>query len=111
MQSWVLCHRVRLHNALKEVAMFADGIGPPAVLHTSSKVVGVDPDTATVILEDGRRFSGDIVIGADGISVRILLPIAGLHIFFFKANFHAVGGEGSRGRGEHQAVQLGQSSL
>lgn len=34
-----------------------------------SEVVGVeqDSDTATVILADGRRSAGDLVIGADGV--------------------------------------------
>ena len=39
------------------------------MLKTSSVVTAVDPNTATVTLEDGSSFSGDLVLGADGVSV------------------------------------------
>lgn len=29
----------------------------------------VDPESATVVLEDGSKYTGDIVLGADGVSV------------------------------------------
>jgi hypothetical protein len=41
------------------------------VLKTSSVVTAVDPNTATVTLEDGSSFSGDLVLGADGVSVSL----------------------------------------
>ncbi|EKV07623.1 Salicylate hydroxylase, putative [Penicillium digitatum PHI26] len=63
---WLLIHRAHLHEGLKNKAK-APGKGKPAVLHTSSKVTGVDPKTATVILEDGTEVRGDVVIGADGV--------------------------------------------
>ncbi|KAJ5751897.1 Salicylate hydroxylase [Penicillium odoratum] len=63
---WLLCHRAHLHEALKDKAG-APGKGKPAVLHTSCKVAGVDPETATVILSDGTKVHGDVVIGADGV--------------------------------------------
>ncbi|SPQ25596.1 acde7633-ccef-48d4-adfa-3a9f8766258e [Thermothielavioides terrestris] len=65
---WMLAHRVRLHEELKRQATTAEGEGTPAVLKTSSCVASVDPDTATVTLEDGSSFSGDLVLGADGVS-------------------------------------------
>lgn len=37
------------------------------MLHTSSKVVDVDPHNATVTLENGDIIEGDVVIGADGV--------------------------------------------
>lgn len=40
------------------------------MLKTSSIVTDVDPNTATVTLQDGSSFSGDLVLGADGVSVR-----------------------------------------
>ncbi|KAK3994513.1 hypothetical protein QBC44DRAFT_340696 [Cladorrhinum sp. PSN332] len=64
---WVLSHRVRLHEALKGAATAKEGEGPPAVLKTSSRVVDVDAVKGTVTLEDGTKFSGDLVIGADGV--------------------------------------------
>ncbi|EKJ74975.1 hypothetical protein NXS19_008499 [Fusarium pseudograminearum] len=65
---WVLSHRVRLHEELKRLATSTEGKGAPAILKTSSPVVDVDPSTATVKFEDGTTASGDLVLGADGVS-------------------------------------------
>lgn len=45
-------------------------------LHTASRVVQVDPETATIKLEDDTEVQGDLVIGADGVHsiTRKLLP-------------------------------------
>lgn len=68
---WLLCHRVRLHDTLMRMATSVAGEGPPAQLHTSSKVADVDPEIGTVTLGDGTRTdSADLIIGADGIYVR-----------------------------------------
>lgn len=66
-QRWLLAHRVTLHNALKTAATKSDGKGKPVKLHLSSKVVDVDPHTATVTLESGEKHEGDLIIGADGV--------------------------------------------
>jgi 2-polyprenyl-6-methoxyphenol hydroxylase-like FAD-dependent oxidoreductase len=68
----MLSHRVQLHEELKRLATSPEGSGTPAVLKTSCIVTAVDPDTATVTLEDGSSFSGDLVLGADGVSVSVL---------------------------------------
>lgn len=60
---------MQLHDELKRAATAATGAGPPAVLRTSAVVVGVDTSTATITLDDGSQFSGDLIIGADGVSV------------------------------------------
>ncbi|KAM0346679.1 hypothetical protein ACHAPU_005392 [Fusarium lateritium] len=65
---WVLSHRVRLHEELKRLATTSEGAGKPAILKTSSPVVDVDPVTATVKFEDGSSVTGDLVLGADGVS-------------------------------------------
>ncbi|KAI3580990.1 hypothetical protein IWW34DRAFT_906976 [Fusarium oxysporum f. sp. albedinis] len=65
---WVLAHRVSLHENLKNQATSREGPGRPAILKTSSPVVDVDPSTATVKFEDGTTVSGDLVLGADGVS-------------------------------------------
>jgi 2-polyprenyl-6-methoxyphenol hydroxylase-like FAD-dependent oxidoreductase len=57
-----LIHRVDLHEALKGRAT-AHGIQ----INLSSPVENVDPETATITLANGEKFSGDVVIGADGI--------------------------------------------
>jgi len=68
-QPWVLSYRVGLHNELKRVATSKEGKGTPAVLKTSSQVVDVDVESATITLRDGTQVSGDMVLGADGVSV------------------------------------------
>jgi 2-polyprenyl-6-methoxyphenol hydroxylase-like FAD-dependent oxidoreductase len=65
----MLSHRVGLHEELKRLAVSSEGAGTPAILKTSSPVVDVDPATATVKFEDGTSISGDLVLGADGVSV------------------------------------------
>lgn len=40
------------------------------VLHTACKISKIDVDEARVTLEDGRRFHGDVLLGADGVHVR-----------------------------------------
>ncbi|KAI9367290.1 hypothetical protein BJX61DRAFT_547626 [Aspergillus egyptiacus] len=63
---WTLVHRAHLHEGLK-IASQAPGPGIPARLHTSSKVVDIDPHRATITLENGKVVSGDVVLGADGV--------------------------------------------
>ncbi|KAJ5812632.1 hypothetical protein N7474_008933 [Penicillium riverlandense] len=50
-----------------KAAALAEGRGQPARLHTSSKVVDVDPHGATVTLDNGEVIDGDVVLGADGV--------------------------------------------
>lgn len=66
-QPWLLAHRVHLHDALKKKATSLEGPGTAAELHTSSRVVDVDVSAATVILANGQKVKGDLVIGADGV--------------------------------------------
>ncbi|KAM5345119.1 hypothetical protein ACJ41O_010981 [Fusarium nematophilum] len=74
---WMLSHRVQLHEELKRLATDTKGSGTPAVLRKSSPVVDCDPDTATIKLEDGSSFSGDLVLGADGVSSIVRQIVAG----------------------------------
>lgn len=48
--------------------------GVPAKLETRSRVANVDVDNATITLENGQTFQGDVVIGADGVHVGLSLP-------------------------------------
>ncbi|KAI8632762.1 FAD/NAD(P)-binding domain-containing protein [Xylariaceae sp. FL1651] len=64
---WLLSHRVGLHKELKRLATSPGQEGTPVLLKTSTKVISVDPLTATVSLEDGSTISGDLVLGADGV--------------------------------------------
>ncbi|KAL4905126.1 hypothetical protein BDW74DRAFT_185221 [Aspergillus multicolor] len=63
---WLLVHRAHLHEGLK-VAAQAPGPGVPARLHTSNKVVDIDPHSATITLENGENIKGDVVLGSDGV--------------------------------------------
>jgi 2-polyprenyl-6-methoxyphenol hydroxylase-like FAD-dependent oxidoreductase len=69
---WHLSHRVNLHDKLKEVATAEEGDGPPARLHTSSKIVRVDADKGQATLADGRTVTSDVILGADGIYVSVV---------------------------------------
>ncbi|KAF7588819.1 hypothetical protein BBP40_005173 [Aspergillus hancockii] len=85
---WLLIHRAHLHEALKDKAQ-APGKSKPVVLHTSSKVADVDPQAATVTLEDGKSFQGDIVIGADGVHSVTRLHISGEDVKAFSSGRNA----------------------
>ncbi|KAF2648392.1 FAD binding domain-containing protein [Lophiostoma macrostomum CBS 122681] len=63
---WHLAHRIDLHNKLKQAATDSAGSGR-AELHTSSQVVAIDPATASITLENGIIFEGDVIIAADGV--------------------------------------------
>lgn len=65
----LFCRRVAIHNSLKSAAISPHGDGPPVNLHTSSRVVDVDVQSSTLILENGSQVSGDCIIGADGVKV------------------------------------------
>ncbi|PSK48602.1 Ubiquinone biosynthesis monooxygenase COQ6, mitochondrial [Elsinoe australis] len=64
---WHLVHRAHLHTAIREAAVSSEGKGKPCDLKLSSKVVSVDTENAKVTTESGEVFSGDVVLGADGV--------------------------------------------
>jgi 2-polyprenyl-6-methoxyphenol hydroxylase-like FAD-dependent oxidoreductase len=74
---WQITHRVHLHNELKRMATGNDGVGKPVVLHTSAKVIDIDPLKGSLTLENGEVYFGDLVLGADGVGVNIF----SLHIY------------------------------
>ncbi|KAH7252821.1 hypothetical protein BKA59DRAFT_436996 [Fusarium tricinctum] len=82
---WVLCHRVKLHEALKEKATTDDNEGPGAILRLSSQVVDVDPYKMTVTLQNGDQLSGDLILGADGVGSVVRKAVVGNHIKPFNA--------------------------
>lgn len=63
-------HRADLHRVLLDACADPDGAGPVTELHTSAAVVEIDrtdPLRPVAVTRDGRRFAGDVLIGADGI--------------------------------------------
>ncbi|MFD4253401.1 FAD-dependent oxidoreductase [Amycolatopsis thermoflava] len=63
-------HRADLHGVLLRACQDPGGHGPVVQVATGARVDGLDrsrPDRPAVVAEDGRRFEGDVVIGADGI--------------------------------------------
>ena len=62
-----MAHRAHLHSQLKAAAVSEEGQGNPVKLNTSSKVVKVDPQAATITLADTTSISADVTVGADGV--------------------------------------------
>lgn len=59
-------HRVDLHDGLKRMAL-RDDAGGSVDLLLGVKIVRVDVENAEVELDDGRKWKGDLLVGADGI--------------------------------------------
>lgn len=74
---WQLAHRAHLHTALRDMAISQDGKGKPVKLHVASRVTNVDPQSATVTLEDGTQLDGDVLVGADGVHSRTRASVKG----------------------------------
>ncbi|QGI71095.1 hypothetical protein CEK26_003432 [Fusarium fujikuroi] len=73
---WLLTHRVDLHSTLRKAATgntFAGSIK----IHTASKVVKADAETAEITLADGVKHKGDLLIGVDGVHSKVVSAVAG----------------------------------
>lgn len=66
-KEWYYIQRHAFHNALREKALQEE-----IVLHTGCKISNIDVNDGRVTLEDGRRFHGDVLLGADGIHVKVI---------------------------------------
>ncbi|WP_030421499.1 FAD-dependent monooxygenase [Streptomyces sp. SCSIO 75703] len=63
-------HRADLHRILLDACVDPGGPGPVTEIHTGAQVAGIDRTDATrpvAVTADGRRFAGDVLVGADGI--------------------------------------------
>lgn len=66
-----MLHRAHLHQSLKDAMLSEEGPGSPAEMHLACRIVALDTEKATLSLEDGRQFSGDLIVGADGVYVSL----------------------------------------
>ncbi|CRL19783.1 Aromatic-ring hydroxylase-like [Penicillium camemberti] len=73
---WLLTHRVDLHNTLRAAAT-KECNGRWVNIRLSSRVQSVDAETGVVTLDDGTTFTGDLIIGADGIHSRTVSSVTG----------------------------------
>ncbi len=64
----VALHRVSRQNIVEALAPTVTALGGEMV--TGSQVASAEPD-GTLMIEDGRRFKADLVIGADGYNSRV----------------------------------------
>ncbi|KAE8307049.1 FAD/NAD(P)-binding domain-containing protein [Aspergillus transmontanensis] len=72
---WILTHRVDLHNTLRAAA--AQDVGGRKVdIRLSSRVVS-DAEAGVVTLADGTTYTGDLIVGADGIHSRSVSAVTG----------------------------------
>jgi flavin-dependent dehydrogenase len=62
------------------MALEPSGDSVPAKLETKSRVTKVDVENATITLENGETFQGDVVIGADGVHVSLETRLRSRHI-------------------------------
>lgn len=63
-------HRADLHRVLLDACLDAEGPGPVVQVATGARVVELDrtdPERPVAATADGRRFGGDVLVGADGI--------------------------------------------
>lgn len=85
-----MAHRAHLHTQLRNAATSPELPGRPVKLNTSSQVLSVDPESATIHLANGTSYSGDVVIGADGVHSKARkaimdkapVPVKGAHNCF-----------------------------
>jgi salicylate hydroxylase len=82
---WMV-HRARLHAALHNAAIAADRPGPAATIELNTRVTSAAAETGEVTTADGRRFRGDVIVGADGIRSRVREELFGQSEARFSGN-------------------------
>ncbi|KAI9691331.1 MAG: hypothetical protein M1820_009752 [Bogoriella megaspora] len=70
-------HRVDLHNELRRLAEESDGRTEPVKIILSADVVGADPGTGQLVLNDGTKYKKDVIVAADGVHSFLTSKILG----------------------------------
>lgn len=88
-------HRADLHRVLLDACLDPDGPGPVVEVHTNAAVADIDrgdPTAPVAITSDGRRFAGDVLVGADGIrsAVRDAMGLPDTLVFSGEMGFRAL---------------------
>ena len=74
----MMYHRQDLHEVMKVAATSENGVGMPAQIMTSSRVISCDCDAGSVVLENGQVMDGfDLIVAADGIRSRLRKCVLG----------------------------------
>lgn len=68
-------HRVDMHNMLMSSAV-GEGIGTPAKLEVDHKCLDIDVNAGVITFENGVKATHDLIVGADGIGVCLLIIIS-----------------------------------
>ncbi|EIN09030.1 FAD/NAD(P)-binding domain-containing protein [Punctularia strigosozonata HHB-11173 SS5] len=64
---YYLNHRIDVHRQLKKLALDPDRPGAPADIRLGVRIRAIDCESATVTLESGEEFHGDVILGCDGL--------------------------------------------
>ncbi|KAA8907977.1 hypothetical protein FN846DRAFT_906424 [Sphaerosporella brunnea] len=76
---WWLVHRADLHEELTRLATEAEdpAWGPKAALVLDCQVVEVDTERGIVVDQHGKRYQGDLIVGADGVRSVVRQEVTG----------------------------------
>ncbi|WP_406071542.1 FAD-dependent monooxygenase [Streptomyces sp. NBC_01020] len=67
-------HRADLHQIILDACSDPEGPGPAVRIRTGSRVTAIDrsdPQRPVAVTEDGTRYAGDVLIGADGVRSQV----------------------------------------
>jgi 2-polyprenyl-6-methoxyphenol hydroxylase-like FAD-dependent oxidoreductase len=70
-KEWYLIHRAQLHSAIKSLAISEEGEGPAAQLFLHCNVIKLNKSNPSITLSGGETYTGDFIIGADGVHVSL----------------------------------------
>jgi salicylate hydroxylase len=65
--SYPAYHRGDLHSELWRLALLTKGSEVPVELFRGVGIIGIDTENTTIELNNGTKYSGDLLIGADGL--------------------------------------------